>query len=298
MLASDWLAAEETIQFAANEMKQPATPVLWYKFDETAGTIVTDDAGFYDGTVTNPGDDTWDTSGGRDGNGCINLAAGSQTFVEVPPAALNFASTTQKITFAAWVNGDPDNLQDNWNGLFDVRAADADPVEDGSEVVEVHCPTPPADDYGPRVEWRVAGSSFCASDKLHITDFAGRWNHYVFTKDADANIIRIYHNGRLEVEVADANSAADPMFETPVGWFAVGARQVYWGHYIGKIDDFQVYGYVLSPEEIAWLATDGTGSLYVPLDRPTNLYDVAPHIIDFKDFVVFADNWLEQPLWP
>ena len=300
MLASDWLAAEETIEFTASEMKQPATPVLWYKFDETAGTTVKDYAGFYNGTVTNPGDDTWDTTGGRDGSGCINLAAGSETFVEVPTVALNFASTTQKISFAVWVNADRDDPQDSWNGLFSVRAADADPVEDGSEVVEVHCPTPlpPTFDLGPRVEWRVVGDTYCQSGTLHITDFAGRWNHYVFTKDADADVMRIYHNGRLEVEVVDVNSAADPMFETPVGWFAIGARHIYWGYYIGRIDDFQVYNYVLSPKEIAWLATDGTGSLYVPLDRVTNLYDVAPNIVDFKDLVVLADNWLEELLWP
>jgi len=298
MLASDWLNADETIKFAPNEMQKPAAPVLWYKFDQTSGTTVTDQAGLHHGTVTNLGDSTWDTTGGRDGKGCINLAAGSQTFVEVPPAALDFVSTTQKITFAAWVNCDRDNPQDNWNGLFGVRAADADPVQDGSEVVEVHCPTPSADALGPRVEWRVAGDLFCASDTLDITDFAGRWNHYVFTKDAGAKVMRIYHNGRLEVEVADANSAADPMFDTPVGWFAVGARHIWWGRYIGKIDDFQVYDYALSPKEIAWLATDGTGSLYVPLQTPTNLYDVAPHIVNFKDLAVFADNWLEELLWP
>jgi len=300
VLASDWLAAEETIVFAANQMQEPATPVLWYKFDETTGIAVTDHAGFYDGTVVNLGDDTWDTSGGRDGNGCINLAAGSQTFVEIPTVALNFASTTQRISFAAWVNADRGDPQDSWDGLFGVRAADADPVEDGSEVVEVHCPTPlpPTYDLGPRVEWRVAGSLWCQSDTLHITDFAGRWNHYVFTKDASSDIMRIYHNGRLEVEVVDADSAADPMFETPVGWFAVGARHIYWGYYIGKIDDFQVYDYALSPEEVAWLATDGTGSLYVPLERSTNLYDVPPDVIDFKDLVVLADNWLEELLWP
>jgi len=298
LFAGSWLEADETIKFAPNEMKKPATPILWYKFDETTGTTVRDYAGNYQGTVMNPGDNTWDTTGGRDGKGCINLAAGSQTFVEVPPATLNFASTTQKITFAAWIYGDRENPQDNWNGLFGIRAADADPVQDGTEVVEVHCPTPPTDTLAPRVGWRVNGDLFCSSDTLRTTDFAGRWNHYVFTKDASAKTISIYHNGRLVVEVVDVNSAADPMFKTPVGWFAVGARHVWWGRYIGRIDDFQVYNYVLSPQEIAWLATDGAGSLYVPLETPINLYNVAPNIVNFKDFAVFAGNWLEEKLWP
>ena len=129
-------------------------------------------------------------------------------------------------------------------------------------------------------------------------DFAGRWNHYAFTKDADANTMSIYHNGQLLVEVNDANAALDPMFGTPVGMFYVGTRHLWWGWYVGKIDDFQVYNYILSPEEIAYLATDGTGGLFILLETPTNMYDVAPNIINFKDFVKFAENWLEEKLWP
>jgi len=31
---------------------------------------------------------------------------------------------------------------------------------------------------------------------------------------------------------------------------------------------------------------------------PANLYDVAPNIINFKDFAMLADKWLEEDLWP
>jgi hypothetical protein len=296
IMSNDWLQTDVNLTLSVSP---PNAPVLWYKFEETDGTIVKDQIGDFNGTVVNLGDDTWDTAGGRDANGCINLAADSGTYVNIPPNSLDFAGTTNKITVAAWVNGDRHNPQ-TWGSLFCVRATGGDPPEDGDELVEVHCPTPmpPDFDLGPLVEWRVAGSDFCQSDTLRLMDFAGRWNHYAFTKDADANTMSIYHNGQLIVEVVDSNAALDPMFDTPVGMFYIGARHIYWGYHIGRIDDFQVYDYDLSPQEVAYLATDGTGALFIPLETPANVYDVAPNIVNFMDFAVFAENWLKEQLWP
>jgi hypothetical protein len=296
IMSADWLETDVNLLLPVSP---PNAPVLWYKFEEAEDTIVKDQMGDFNGTVVNLGDDTWDITGGRDSNGCINLAAGSGTYVSIPPNSLDFAGTTNKITVAAWVNGDRDNPQ-SWGSLFCVRATGGDPPEDGDEVVEVHCPTPIPPDFGdgPLVEWRVAGSDFCQSDTLNLMDFAGRWNHYAFTKDADADTMSIYHNGQLVADVVDVNSALDPMFDTPVELFYIGARHIYWGYHIGRIDDFQVYDYDLSPEEVAYLATDGTGKLFIPLETPTNVYDVAPSIVNFNDFAVFAENWLKQKLWP
>jgi len=297
IMSNDWLQADVNLVLSVSP---PNEPVLWYSFEEADGTVAADQMGVFDGTVINLGDDTWDTAGGRDGGGCINLAADSGTYVSIPPGSLNFAGTTNKITVAAWVNGDRFNSQEAWGSLFCVRATGGDPPEDGDEVIEVHCPTPipPVYEDGPLVEWRVAGSEFCQSDTMRLMDFVERWNHYAFTKDADADTMRIYHNGQLVAEVVDANSALDPMFDTPVQLFYIGARHIYWGYYIGRIDDFQVYDYDLSPEEVAYLATDGTGGLFIPLETPTNVYDVAPNIVNFKDFSVFAENWLKEQLWP
>jgi len=298
IMTMEWLNTD--ITFGPNEMNAPDTPVLWYKFDEAAGTVVTDfGTGDHNGTVINPGDKTWDTSGGRDGNGCINLEAGSETYVDVPPAALNFATTTNKISFAAWINGDVENPQDNWNGLFGIRATGGSPPEDGNEVVEVHCPTPPSPDEpnGPLAQWRVGDYEIemLQGPKAPVSDFAGLWNHYVFTKDAVAGVMQIYHNGQLLVDSNDPN-VNGPMFATPVATFFVGTRHPGWGWYIGRVDDFQIYDYVLSPEEAAYLATDGSG--FFPLQTPTNLYNVAPNIINFKDFAILAGMWLEDDFWP
>jgi hypothetical protein len=291
LMANDWLDTDVTL-----DTNEPNAPYLWYKFNEAAGTAVTDDGtGNHDGTVSNPADNTWDTTGGHDGSGCINLAFGNQTYVVVPPETLNFVTTTHKISVAAWVNGDLANPQDNWNGLFDIRSTIGD--DSNNEVVEAHCPTPlaPREPNGPLAQWRVGSYGLLQGPQAPILDFSGRWNHYVFTKDADANVMQIYHNGQLLAE-SNAPNINGPMFATPVGTFLVGSRNAGWGYYIGRIDDFRVYNYVLSPAEVAYLATDGSGTF--PLNTPTNLYDVPPNIVNFKDFAVLANKWLEEELWP
>ena len=55
--------------------------------------------------------------------------------------------------------------------------------------------------------------------------------------------------------------------------------------YFGKIDDFKVYSYALSPEEVLSMHSGGQ----LPADSPANLY--FDHIIDFRDYAEFAAQW-------
>jgi hypothetical protein len=59
----------------------------------------------------------------------------------------------------------------------------------------------------------------------------------------------------------------------------------------GLIDEVRIYKRALSAAEIAWLA--GYTSL---LSIPADLHQDGK--IDFKDFAVLADSWLEELLWP
>jgi hypothetical protein len=78
----------------------------------------------------------------------------------------------------------------------------------------------------------------------------------------------------------------------------------------GAIDEFRYYDYALEAGEVAVLA-GLQGSIYFPLDVPTNLvprvpdpavdpnyYPDNPDIVNFEDFDVLADNWLAEILWP
>ncbi len=84
-----------------------------------------------------------------------------------------------------------------------------------------------------------------------------------------------------------------------------------WSEHIdGVIDDVRFYNYGLQKGEIAVLA-GLQGSIYVPLDLPTNLvprvpdpavdpqyYPDNPDIINFLDYSIVARDWLKEALWP
>jgi hypothetical protein len=62
------------------------------------------------------------------------------------------------------------------------------------------------------------------------------------------------------------------------------------------MDDFKIYDYALSQAEIVGAATNG-GDLFVPLPRPAiDLYEDGR--VDFGDYAVLANDWLEDSLWP
>ena len=59
----------------------------------------------------------------------------------------------------------------------------------------------------------------------------------------------------------------------------------------GWIDEVRIYNKALSDAQIGWLA-GRTSAFWVPED----LYQDGK--IDFKDFAVLAESWLDEQLWP
>ncbi len=290
VVARDWLEKEGLRTF--DVVNEPCSPVLWYKFDETSGTTATDSAGDHNGTVENLGEATWATTSGYDSNGCINLQAGDNTYVDVPTDALNFLSSATGVTFTVWVNMDLGNPPSgSWPMVFNAWKG-------GTEVIETYCPSPyprPAEDiYDPELHWHMA-PDYTTTVGFTPSDFGGRWNHVAFVKDTDANTMSTYHNGQLAGHFTDMNS---PFFTPPPDTFHIGTRDPTWGFWYGRIDDVRVYDYALSAEEIAYIATDGTGSIFIPMGSVANLYSSSPEIIDFKDYAEMASQWLERKHWP
>jgi hypothetical protein len=127
------------------------------------------------------------------------------------------------------------------------------------------------------------------------------WMHLAGTYDGDGNTVKVYVNGREADSRDDATfvSQGISLSQDPVG-LAIGNRSDDTNRqFIGKVDDVQVYDYALSAQQVAHLATEGNG--YVVLASQANLYDAEPagsKAINFKDFTVLLDGWLEMKLWP
>jgi len=309
VLANDWLAKDEDYNWVSTQVA-PAAPILWYKFNETSGEDVADsgtgDANNYTGFVLNYNSAlTWDTDGGRDGTGCIYLPPGQNTYVEIIIGVRNplyFQGTTGGMSFSIWEDADMTESW-GWSGIFGTWNAT-------EESLEIHCPSPwpPANPYGPccdLIKRNVPGSGddvTVSTGKMAESDFGGRWNNWIFIKNDSSSPqeILIYLNGIL-VANANTNDDADiagPMMLPPINHFRVGTRGGNWGGWMGRLDDFKVWNYALSENEVHYIATDGTGLRHVELDSVANIKHSTPEIVNFGDLAMMVDEWLTTKLWP
>jgi hypothetical protein len=294
IMAGDWLDSEFTVP-----VSEPNGELIWYKFDSSGGGTAVDSSGNgYNGSVTDP---DWVTEGCIDG--ALNFD-GNTTQVTVPTAGL--ASITTEVTIALWQYGNP-VIQPKNDNLFECTRLHGGTDPNGIRVLNVHlpwgdderviwCAGNPNDVYDPNVWDDCERIEKVAVPK----EYEGRWNHWTFIKDCDANEgageLRMYLNGLLWDIGHDVNV---PIPSTIYDYkeFLIGNGAD--GYYAGMIDDFRIYDKVLTEAEIAYLATKGTG--YYPLqDREANFNEQGDSAekIDFMDYAIMADYWLEDQSWP
>jgi hypothetical protein len=107
------------------------------------------------------------------------------------------------------------------------------------------------------------------------------WHHLAATYDGTT--IRWYGDGRLR-------GSEDWDLDT-VDNVQMGRRADYPNYFPGRIDEVHIYSRALSDAEIAWLA--GYTS---PLSQPFDLHQDGT--VDFRDYALLVDSWLDEILWP
>jgi hypothetical protein len=124
---------------------------------------------------------------------------------------------------------------------------------------------------------------------LTISDLPfDKWCHLAMTWDADASgdKFKLYVNGQL---TATAPGTSTATLDSTAG-FAIGGYQrngITKQFFHGRIDEFALYSYALSANEVAYICNN----TQLPPDSPANLfYD---GIINFKDFARLAAGWLD-----
>jgi hypothetical protein len=269
-MAADWL----TTRVHTYPVAEPNEPVLRYTFDGH----------------------TNDSAGTRHGQGQGRLSyapgvhgqaihfANADDAVIVPDAANLFAGMTGAVTIAFWQYGDDSSHLNDTICCSNYEYGESNPAIS----INLGCWNDPG-----RYRWdcgypwsldnRVAG--------IHRDrrEWTGRWNHWVFTKDIATGRMQIYLNGALYDERYGTDSPITGItsFEIGSGWY---------GRYDGLIDDFEIYDYALSPAEVAWLASDGTGVVEDAVSSPADLDSSGR--VDLRDFALLATRWLEDNLWP
>ncbi len=253
----------------------PNAPLAWYKFDgdandssgngyhgEQAGSV-TYVSGVYGQAISFDGKDT---------------------SVNVTGTAALFGRISTAITIAFWQYGDDSPHHTDTLCCSDYTYG----VKNPAIAIHLGCWRQPGQ-YRWDCGYPWSFDNRLGGDHRYKGEWAGRWNHWAFTKDTDTGIMQIYLNGALYDSREGTNSSISGItsFEIGSGWY---------GGYDGLIDDFRIYDYVLSQPEIAHVATNGTGIFDQSLMSPADLY--TDDLINFKDFAILADSWLDEQLWP
>ena len=152
----------------------------------------------------------------------------------------------QEISIAVWQFGDT-NAEPRRNFTF--RGG----REVDTTILKIHIP------------WRDNAVRFAAgikadrNDQIMRTalpeDFSGRWNHWVFTKNAAIGEMKIYHNGTLWCEGESLNYPI-----TGITIFRVGSGPEETNCYKGLIDELVIFNHALNDYEVHKLYKDGCAS--------------------------------------
>jgi hypothetical protein len=220
------------------EELDPNAPVLEYHFDEGEGTVVVDDSErALDATLTDA--TAWSTEG-RNGN-ALSLAGGATPtqFVEMPSGVF---TGLNEATIATWVKLDTNPL---WHRIFDFGNQGA-----GTDTRFMYLtPNSPA---GIRLSVFGGAAENEATVTTGTTLPTGVWKHVAATIAANGEH-SIYVDGFPAAKVSSVivpPSQMEPI--SPLGW--LGKSRFPDAGLDGLMDEFVVYGRVLTPAELADLA--------------------------------------------
>lgn len=239
--------------------------LAYWKFDEGSGSIASDSSGYgKDGSIYGA---TWTT--GKIGN-ALNFD-GSNDWVDVPDDI-----SPEHITLEAWIYP---------TGVYDIG-------DQGSPIItkETGRGTPP---WSESFAWRlritpythklqlqcftptgVGGGSAVSDTELQM----GRWYHVAGTYDGTET--KVYINGNLEGSYTAPINEPLVTSTLPTGIGHLPNWSVQW--FEGIIDEVQVYGTALTPEEIAEHAAAGEPVVTLDVDAPDEAWMCYPYRINVE----------------
>jgi hypothetical protein len=287
VLAMDWLDSGyfiPTTEPNSDELQ------LHFMFEDSSSFLVTDSSGnnrygyFFTDVDLTFGDVSTRSEMGRTGNSFHFWPGLGTAGIWLNPTIFTAGGIIQEITVSLWIkNSHVDETPDMGAYMWEFRQWDGSSVDTGPRVLAV--------------ETTDRNDNFVFHDDSESTsyglDWSGQteWTHYGFVRDTGN--LRTYVNGSLE---AIGNSSGNPMDEPGIMYLGVSADRApgntsgLHDGFTGNIDDFQIYGYALSENEILNIVNDG-GDAYIPVDSLADLYKDGS--IDFKDMAVMGSQWLE-----
>jgi hypothetical protein len=234
-----------------------ADPIGWWKFEEKDGNTAKDSSGngFDAAVILEGGPKIWSPGDGFDSGGCAKFTA--QQTVVIPDAI--WSKVKDQLTISFWVNQDaatpPD---DKWPGPWGIAPTEGLSHPDPNWLkLRAFVPTPEkAIDIGNDTEniyWMPPDAEA----------YAGKWNLYVFVKDANEYSLKLYHNGD---KVNERYGTMEPIPQ--IHNFMLGGRMYPTADWSGKLDDFRIYNKALSSDDIMKLYMAKTPPKAEPKPEP------------------------------
>jgi hypothetical protein len=208
---------------------EPGLLAEWH-LDDSSGSVVTDASEHgYDATLI---DGSW---GSGVSGGALYLD-GSSGGVALPSEMLS--CLCNEISLALWVYGG--STQPTNDTLLMAQN------EAGDRVLNIHLPW-----KNSKVYWDAGSVGDLMYDRIYDSalpaEYMGRWNHWVFTKDATTGEMHVYLNGELWLSGAGKQR---PMAGMVTAFLGCEDGEMFFD---GMIDEVQLYNVALSSVEVVEL---------------------------------------------
>ena len=299
----------------------PLGPLASYEFEIESGGVTPDSSGGHDGTLVNGASIVYDAD--RDSN--VLELNGIDQYVDCggghdlnepncteEPANCTWADITGQFTFAAWVKPD---ISDSGN----YRAVVFGKGDDGGYHRDY-----PSEPNRPREGWsmlRLNSDNVVTvavtstpwnltpvegiEPRIDVNIWDGKWHHIAARFENDC--VDLYIDG---IEATQWWTIWEPKYPSTTNypiWIGANVGEVLGGGayadgyhgWKGRIDDVRIYDRALTEFEIGNVM--GGADVYVPLTSLANLYDeelVNNKVINFRDYQILADGWLEDETFP
>ena len=278
IMMGDWLMSDFTRQ---------GPLLVHYKLDEGAGTVTTDSSG-QGSDATFSGTASWAAEGKT------GAAASFDGGVGEVRGNSPYLNGLDAMSFGAWIKS---NTIDTDSGVIiftnpagndqrDIRYDSAGGSGGGTNVIK----------YG------VATEEGSHENESAANVQTTQWQHVMVTWTS-GETAKLYINGVLDTPTAEA----DVIGGTTTGYTDVivgrGGKDTD-GSWDGLVDDVRVYEVALTAQQVQTVMNGGdlpVVDTYVPLTSPANISDDEPansRSVNFRDFAVLADEWLQQLIWP
>ncbi|NLY42639.1 MAG: hypothetical protein GX066_01430 [Clostridiaceae bacterium] len=267
------LTATANITVTVKEAPNGGGDVAWYRFDELSGAVAIDSSGREnDGTIIGA---TGDRAQGIFGN-ALRLSGANNQHMKLPNGIV---SDLDDFTIATWVNIE---RMDTWARIFDFG-------DDQNNYMFLTVRA--SNNNRPRFAIKVNGSSEQVLDAgAGYTLSENKWYHIAITRQG--NTARIYLNG--ELAGTNTNMTFKP---SDLGFTTnnmIGNSQWPDPLYQGRIDEFSIFSYALSAEQIKALTITSVPEIEV---RTTK--GVEPELPETVDVTYMEDiSGTAAVTWP